>query len=61
MIAAPAGWQAHHFWHDFDLEAHARELGITAAFVCLALLVLGRALLPVGERGRVRLDRKSVV
>ncbi|HEY2744269.1 MAG TPA: mechanosensitive ion channel family protein [Polyangia bacterium] len=55
MIAAPAGWEAHHFWRDFDLEAHARELGITAAFVCLALLVLGRALLPVADRGRVRL------
>jgi small-conductance mechanosensitive channel/CRP-like cAMP-binding protein len=55
MIAAPAGWEAHHFWHDFDLEAHTRELGITAAFVCLALLVLGRALLPAADRGRVRL------
>ena len=55
MIAAPDGWQAHRFWHDLDLELHARHLGITAGCVCLALLILGRALLPVADRGRVRL------
>ncbi len=55
MIAPPSGWEAHRFWHDFDLELHARQLGVTAACVCLALLVLGRALLPVADRGRVRL------
>ena len=31
------------------------QVGITAAFVCLALLVLGRSLLPPADRGRVRL------
>jgi small-conductance mechanosensitive channel/CRP-like cAMP-binding protein len=55
MIAAPSGWQAHRYWHDFDLELHTRQLGITAACVCLALLVLGRALLPLSDRTRVRL------
>ena len=55
MIAPPTGWEAHHYWHDLDLEMHVRQVGITAACVCLALLVLGRALLPVADRGRVRL------
>ncbi len=55
MIAPPEGWQAHQLWHDLDLELHARQLGITAACVSLALLVLGRALLPVADRARVRL------
>ncbi|MGZ5218320.1 MAG: mechanosensitive ion channel domain-containing protein, partial [Caldimonas sp.] len=55
MIAAPTGWEAHHYWHDLDLELHTRQPGITAACVCLALLILGRALLPVADRGRVRL------
>jgi small-conductance mechanosensitive channel/CRP-like cAMP-binding protein len=55
MIAAPEGWAAHRFWHDLDLELHARQLGITAACVCLALLVLGRALLPAADRVRVRM------
>jgi len=32
-----------------------RQVGIAAAAVCLALLMLGRALLPVADRGRVRL------
>jgi small-conductance mechanosensitive channel/CRP-like cAMP-binding protein len=55
MIAPPSGWEAHHYWHDLDLELHTRQVGITTACVCLALLVLGRALLPVADRGRVRL------
>jgi small-conductance mechanosensitive channel/CRP-like cAMP-binding protein len=55
MIAPPTGWEAHHYWHDLDLEFHVRQVGVTAAAVCLALLVLGRALLPVADRGRVRL------
>lgn len=55
MIAPPDGWQAHRFWHDFDLETHVRHVGLTAACVCLALLLLGRALLPVADRARVRL------
>jgi len=55
MIAPPTGWEAHRYWHDLDLELYAREVGITAACVCLALLMLGRALLPVADRGRVRL------
>src|SRR3954452_20372661 len=55
MIAPPSGWEAHHYWHDLDLELHTRQVGITTAAVCLALLVLGRALLPVADRGRVRL------
>jgi small-conductance mechanosensitive channel/CRP-like cAMP-binding protein len=56
MIAPPDGWQAHRFLHDFDLEVHLRQLGITTACICLALLVLGRALLPVADRARVRLS-----
>ena len=55
MIAAPSGWEAHHYWRDLDLELHTREIGLSAACVCLALLILGRALLPVADRGRVRL------
>src|SRR4051812_47434208 len=55
MIAPPTGWEAHHYWHDFQLELLTRQVGITAACVCLALLMLGRALLPVVDRGRVRL------
>src|SRR5437773_8128595 len=55
MIAPPIGWEAHHFWHDFEVEAATRQGGIAAACVCLALLFLGRALLPVADRGRVRL------
>jgi small-conductance mechanosensitive channel/CRP-like cAMP-binding protein len=55
MIAPPIGWEAHHYWRDLDVELHARQIGITAACVCLALLMLGRALLPVADRGRVRL------
>ena len=55
MIAPPSGWEAHHWGHDLVLEWQARQVGIAAAFVCLALLVLGRALLPVADRGRVRL------
>jgi small-conductance mechanosensitive channel/CRP-like cAMP-binding protein len=55
MIAAPSGWEAHHYWHDLELELATRQPGITAACVCLALLILGRALLPVADRGRVRL------
>ena len=55
MIAPPIGWEAHHFWHDFQLEVQGRQVGLASACVCLALLVLGRALLPVNDRGRVRL------
>src|SRR6476469_8667989 len=55
MIAPPTGWEAHHYWHDFQLELVTRQVGVAAAAVCLALLVLGRALLPVADRGRVRL------
>src|SRR2546423_1605051 len=55
MIAPPIGWEAHHFWHDFQVEAATRQGGIAVACVCLALLFVGRALLPVGDRGRVRL------
>jgi small-conductance mechanosensitive channel/CRP-like cAMP-binding protein len=55
MIAPPSGWEAHHYSHDFILELHTRQVGIAAAAVCLALLMLGRALLPVADRGRVRL------
>jgi small-conductance mechanosensitive channel/CRP-like cAMP-binding protein len=55
MIAAPPGWQAHRFWHDLELELHTRQLGLTVACVALALLVLGRALLPAADRARVRL------
>ena len=55
MIAAPTGWEAHHYWHDLDLELHTRQPGIAAACVCLALLMFGRALLPIVDRGRVRL------
>src|SRR3954447_15607132 len=55
LTAPPEGWVAHRFWHDLQLELHARQLGITAACVCLALLVLGRALLPVADRSRVRM------
>ncbi|MDB4967765.1 MAG: Potassium efflux system KefA protein [Myxococcales bacterium] len=55
MIAPPAGWEAHRYWHDFHVELSARQAGLATACVCLALLVLGRALLPVADRGRVRL------
>ena len=55
MIAPPTGWEAHHYWRDLELELQGRQLGITTACVCLALLVIGRALLPVADRGRVRL------
>src|SRR6185369_16425680 len=55
MIAPPSGWEAHHYSHDFFLELYVRQVGIAAAAVCLALLMLGRALLPVADRGRVRL------
>ena len=55
MIAPPIGWEAHHYWRDLELELATRQVGISAACVCLALLMLGRALLPVADRGRVRL------
>ena len=55
LIAPPDGWLAHAFWHNLDLELHARQVGMTAACVCLALLVIGRALLPASDRSRVRL------
>jgi small-conductance mechanosensitive channel/CRP-like cAMP-binding protein len=55
LIAAPDGWQAHAYWHNLELELHARQLGLGAACVCLALLVAGRALLPPSDRSRVRL------
>jgi small-conductance mechanosensitive channel/CRP-like cAMP-binding protein len=55
MIAPPIGWEAHRYWHDLELELATRQVGVAAACVCLALLVLGRALLPVADRGRVRL------
>ncbi len=54
MITTPPGWQAHRLWHDLDIEIHDHRLGVTIACVCLALLVLGRALLPVADRSRVR-------
>lgn len=54
MIAAPPGWQAHQFWRDVDLEVSHHRVGLAAACVALALLVLGRALLPPAERARVR-------
>ena len=49
------GWEGHRYWHNFQLELSTRQAGIATACVCLALLVLGRALLPVADRGRVRL------
>lgn len=55
MIAPPPGWQAHQFWGDLQLELSTRQGGIAAAAVTLALLILGRGLLPVADRGRVRL------
>jgi small-conductance mechanosensitive channel/CRP-like cAMP-binding protein len=55
MIAPPSGWEAHHYGHDLIVEINTRQVGIAAACVCLALLILGRALLPVADRGRVRL------
>jgi small-conductance mechanosensitive channel/CRP-like cAMP-binding protein len=55
MIAAPEGWQAHRYWYDLGLELHVRQVGIAVAAVCLAILMIGRALLPVADRGRVRL------
>jgi small-conductance mechanosensitive channel len=55
LVTAPPGWLAHAFWHDFDLELRTRQLGLTVACVTLAILILGRALLPSTERPRVTL------
>lgn len=49
------GWEGHRYWHNLQLELSTRQVGIATACVCLALLMLGRALLPVADRGRVRL------
>src|SRR3954454_18290625 len=55
MIAHTTGWEANNYWHELQLKLSTRQPVITAACVCLALLMLGRALLPVVDRGRVRL------
>src|SRR5689334_15706745 len=53
MVAAPDGWHPHQLWHDLELELHARHAGLAAAFLCIAVLILGRAALPSSERWRV--------
>jgi small-conductance mechanosensitive channel/CRP-like cAMP-binding protein len=54
MIQAPAGWQTNGFWANFGLETADHAEALAAASVCLVLLVIGRALLPVADRQRLR-------
>jgi small-conductance mechanosensitive channel len=55
MIDVPEGWQLHDFWGDLLLDLQKHDTAVALALVFGALLLLGRALLPPGERKRLRL------
>src|SRR5437588_5912703 len=55
MVQPPSGWQPHDFWGDLSLVAGSQRPGLAAASVFLALLVVGRALLPAADRPRLRM------
>jgi small-conductance mechanosensitive channel len=55
MGAPPPGWHLGDFWGDLVVVVGAQKGAIAAASVFLALLVVGRALLPAVDRKRLRM------
>jgi small-conductance mechanosensitive channel/CRP-like cAMP-binding protein len=55
MLDPPDGWQPHDFWGDLSRDAALHQASLKVAVAMAALLLLGRALLRVEDRKRLRL------
>jgi small-conductance mechanosensitive channel/CRP-like cAMP-binding protein len=61
MSAPPDGWVPHDFWHNLRVDIGAHQGMLLTGALFLLMLVIGRALLPKGDRVRLRLALGALI